>query len=239
MYREEYLDEDVKWKDWRSTNILVYDCESTGIDPLEARICQFSAKLITIGDKGVIDQAKPVNFYINCEVEIPEEASNIHQVWEKDRLSFPTLTEDIEGEDFAPIDSIMSLWDQADIICGYNILNYDNILIEEELKRRGEKLYPKPSLDLIVWYRAYTQRFSKSKLSDACKKFGVSYMAQVAYGKLDLHDSKVDVDSTAELCYQMSRKAITAHCVRDLVTMQNERYVKQEEYRLKKYGSKK
>ena len=103
--------------------LVVFDLETTGLDLVKDRIIQISyIKVMPNGEE--IER----NYYVNPEMHIPEEASSVHHIYDKDVADKPTFKElaqtlanDFKGCDFG----------------GFNSNRFDVPLLIEEMLRNG------------------------------------------------------------------------------------------------------
>lgn len=120
--------------------LVVFDLETTGLDIAKARIIQLS--YIKIGLDGT---EEPGNYFINPEMEIPQEIVELTSITNemvKDKPTFKELAQEL-AEKFHDCD-----------FAGYNSNNYDIPLLCEEFLRAGIHF-----------------DFSKVRLIDACAIF--------------------------------------------------------------------
>lgn len=104
----------------KHNNMIFFDLETTGLDILSAKIIEFSAVKINNGNR------QSLHHIINPGIPIPEESAKIHGIKDDDVKDKPSFSE-VATE----IDSFL----QNEVICGYNIRNYDIPLLNEEFYR--------------------------------------------------------------------------------------------------------
>lgn len=132
---------------------LYIDLETTGLVTYNARICQIGL----IWEHGGFTDEKSI--LINPMIPIPQEASKIHKITDDMVQSAQTFA------DIAP--KLKSLFDKADIIVGYNIINYDYPILAYEFLRCGIELDQPQLVDVYkLW-----QQLEKRKLKDAFRRF--------------------------------------------------------------------
>ena len=100
--------------------MIFFDLETTGLDILSAKIIEFSAVKINNGDR------ENLHLLIDPGIPIPPESTKIHGIKDNDVIGKPSFFEVA-----AEINSFF----QNEIICGYNIRNYDIPLLNEEYYR--------------------------------------------------------------------------------------------------------
>jgi DNA polymerase-3 subunit epsilon len=107
--------------------VLFFDLETTGVDTQKDRIVQISGILVDGTNKEEFD------IYINPQMKIPKEASDVHGITDERVADEPILESVAEN--------IYELFnDKQTILAGYNILNFDIPLLISELSRCGYKL---------------------------------------------------------------------------------------------------
>ncbi len=103
--------------------LAVFDIEATGISPRVDRIIELCIiKLMPDGSRITH------NWRINPEQHIPEEASAIHGIYDKDVADCPTFKQ--------LANDIRAALDNCDL-AGYNLTRYDIPMLCEEFKRAG------------------------------------------------------------------------------------------------------
>lgn len=170
--------------EFRDTSILVVDTETTGIDPKQCRV-------VEIG--GVIYEPargrRPLQRYINPQCPIPPEATAVHKITDAMVANAPTFAEAAEG--------ILARFDEANVILGYNLLDYDLPLIEAEFARAGKPVTIDRAkvIDLIVFTRWHMREHRSRKLGDICAHFGIDLR--------NAHSAKDDAVATHDLLYYL------------------------------------
>ncbi len=167
-------------------NVVVYDLETTGVNPKNANIVEIAAhRLNAKGDK-VDDYSqlvKPPDGYI------PEESTEIHRITEEDvkdkpsiKTVLPKFCEFIENS----------------ILVGHNISRYDNRILERDLT---EHLDPNLTLtnlcyDTLGTARRFLPRERRS-LEALAVKFDI--LTELNIKKEDLHKAKNDIKVNREI----------------------------------------
>lgn len=101
-------------------NILVFDTETTGVDPAEARIVDLGAVVIAAATS-----VEKLHTFVNPGCPIPTEVSQIHGVTDADVADAPTFAE------LAP--RVAERFRGFDVVAGYNAAHYDVPLLNAEL----------------------------------------------------------------------------------------------------------
>ena len=167
-------------------NVVVYDLETTGVNPKNANIVEIAAqRLDTKGDKiDDYDQlVKPPDGYI------PQDSTDVHGISEEDvkdkpsiKTVLPKFCEFIENS----------------ILVGHNILQYDNRILERDLIE-----HPDPNLtltnlyyDTLVAARRLLPRERRS-LEALADKFDI--LTKLDIQRDDLHRAKSDIRVNREI----------------------------------------
>lgn len=160
--------------------LTCFDVESTGVNPLTARIVQIA--ILRVHPSGVIDRYQTL---VNPGEPIPSDATEVHGISDdmvKDAPSFKQL---------AP--RLIKAFQNADF-CGFNIARFDLPLIREEFRRAGISTEvsandtPPCILDAyILWTKQETRT-----LSDAVRRF-------LKRDHTGAHDALADVEATLEV----------------------------------------
>jgi len=108
--------------------ICVFDLETTGKDPAEARIVEIS--ILRVEPDGT-ETSK--TWRCNPGVTIPEPAAEVHGLRDADVENEPCFSE--------IIDEVIDLLDGADLV-GYNSNSYDIPLLAEEVDRVNDQIDP-------------------------------------------------------------------------------------------------
>jgi DNA polymerase-3 subunit epsilon len=182
---------------WADEPVLAFDVETTGLDPVTARIV--TATVVTIDPRS--DRVIPVEIMVNPGVDIPEEAAAIHGV----------TTKMASEKGAAPKDSvalILSLIITPGLpVVAYNA-SYDLTVLRYEAARHldvdltAEKL--PPVIDPYVIDRHVDKyRPGKRKLVDLCALYGVSLD--------DAHNSTADAVAAGRLAFAVAEKYPQIH----------------------------
>lgn len=118
---------------FKTGTFTVFDFESTGPDTEEDRIVEFNFKRY---EDGVLVQE--MTELVNPGIPIPAGASEVHGITDDDVKDAGPLNDWIE--------TILSLMYGA-VLVGYNILNFDLPLLENEMRRIG---YPSSLIELLT-----------------------------------------------------------------------------------------
>lgn len=158
-------------------NKLWIDLESTGLELHTSKI--ITASFIFNGQEKTI--------IVNPGISIPESASRIHGIRDKDVLGLPSL------EKYA--DAIFQLCNKAEWYAGHNLRNYDINLLKIEMLRLGYEIPNKPIIDT---YEIAQRLFKSLKLSD---------IYRTLTGKtFNNHNSSADISAAKELYEVMISK---------------------------------
>jgi len=103
--------------------LVFFDLETTGVSTTKDRIVEMT--MIKVSKKGVED---PIVLRVNPEIPIPEEASKVHGIYDKDVEDCKTFSEISK--------SVAKTLDNCDF-AGYNAKKYDVPLLQAEFNRAG------------------------------------------------------------------------------------------------------
>jgi DNA polymerase-3 subunit epsilon len=169
--------------------VLFFDLETTGVDTQKDRIVQISGILVDGTNKEEFD------IYINPQMKIPKEASDVHGITDERVADEPILESVAEH--------IYELFnDKQTILAGYNILNFDIPLLISELNRCGYKLSIQGREVLEV--SNLVKRLIPRTLSHIFKAIYGTSIKDV-YG--DAHNSINDVKATADVFFTLAARA--------------------------------
>lgn len=155
-------------------NILWFDIESSGLSVYRDRIITISFIL----------NGKTKTFTMDPEVSIPEGASRVHGIYDKDVKGLQTF------KDFAP--QIMTILEASETYSFYNGRQFDHAMLYIELLRCGYVMPERPIIDV---YELVQSLFRSLKLKD---------IYRVLLGKnFNAHDSLQDTIATRDLYYHI------------------------------------
>ena len=152
---------------------LFFDLETTGLSTWRDRIVEI----------GILYQGKQKKIRFNPTIRIPEGASRVHNIFDKDVVDCPKFDE------FADI--IFRLFCDADCWIGYNLNKYDLPLLQTELLRVNSK-YVLPNRPIIDVYELINSLFGSKKLKDI-------YLVLSGEKLEGAHDSIQDILATQKL----------------------------------------
>lgn len=172
---------------WWKGVLPVFDLETTGTDPREARIVT-AALLLCLPDGTV--QPGGVDVIVNPGVPIPDEAAAVHGI----------TTERARAEGIEPAEAVEQILTCLRGIAAlgwplviYNAA-YDWPLLHAEVQRHapGQEVPDIPLIDPLVLDRAYDRwRKGSRKLVDVCRHYGVTLT--------DAHEAVADASAAAAL----------------------------------------
>ena len=173
-----------------------YDIESDGIDPLTARIVEISAKKYD-GNNNLLDE---LYYVLNPTTIIPQAATDVHGFTNEDVKDSPTFDEVKEH--------IFDFFDQT-ILCGYNVVAYDNVLLQKEFERVDMELNIRESIDV---YKLYVLKEKSKRLGDAYRRYCNKEME-------GWHGADADILATLEI-YEAQKKLYSLND-RDVIEYSN------------------
>ena len=160
--------------------LIIFDLETTGLNPVEERILSFSAlKVVYRNDIFVVLDQKDI--FINPEREISPEVTSINHIDNE-------MVKDCPTEDEA-INEIREFFGDSPFVSGYNSTRFDEKFMDQMyLRTLGEHFKPQLHVDVLLMAREKLDNPSH-KLSDIADLMGVS-------GSLEFHNSLDDVIAT-------------------------------------------
>lgn len=157
--------------------VVFFDLETTGLDVAQDRICSIAIKVYKPDLTEVI-----YDYYslINPQMEIPTDASDIHGITNTMVQDAPT---------FAEAAKIIQHLFTDSVIVGYNIMQFDLAMLQQEFKRNGlVGILECEYVDAAVIFKRKEER----TLSAALKFFCNQEMQ-------DAHNAQADVDATVDV----------------------------------------
>ena len=183
----EALDKISKFK-----SIVVYDLETTGLNPKADRILQYSAIRFSLPEFKEMDR---IDLYINCPFSVPAEITAINRI--DDQVLAEKGIDDIEAykkmKDFMHPD---------DLISGYNIATFDNNFMETFYKLFGSHFEYADILDALPLAKNVVDPDSVMAYNPKRKGYAPSYKLCTItehYGlinEIEFHSSIEDVKAT-------------------------------------------
>lgn len=155
---------------WDEVVLFVFDCETTGVDPRKDRVVEIAA--------AYVHDWKPIAHFsqrVDPGVPIPEEASAIHGIWDKDvkgkqRFSelVPRLMGHVLGK-HVPVGFPAG----PPILAAYNGVWFDGPIINAELRRVGQEVDVvdvNSLLDPHLWVEFHHRQHQKRSLTAMCER---------------------------------------------------------------------
>lgn len=172
-------------------DIVFFDLETTGLDPVNDRIVEFFARRVKVTDinglAGMFETVKEYHSYFNPGMKIPEKSTAIHRITNEVTDHAPKFYERAK--------EIISIFDGA-VISGFNIDNFDLNFLRFEFRRCGT--FEHPFLDhgnVIDVYKIF-DRFFKKDLQSAHQFYcGEPFKSA--------HSAAADVDATQRILAHM------------------------------------
>lgn len=189
----------LEYKNWRQLRGLVFDTETNGFPFLDEwekipdpdfRILSFYGHVYDNREHtGTID------LLINPGMPIDPKSTEIHGITDEMVKNQPTFEEQCW--------EIVDVMNSVDFLVAYNA-PFDIHATNLELLRNGLPVVNKPFIDVLTFERWRRDAIgSGNKLKDIAKRFGVSTMGSVAYGKDKLHDASTDVRVLEEIVFEI------------------------------------
>jgi len=164
---------------------LVFDLESTGLDVDEARIVEFGVAVF----RGR-EHAGGGRLLLNPGVPIPAESTEVHGIDDRRVAGCPSLADNSLR--------LMTKFDEAQLIVGYNCLHYDVPLFDAEIRRLG--LDWQISRDKVLDVKMFVDwhhRNERPRTQEVIGKlYGLSFEGRA-------HSAGVDAQMTGDLLWAM------------------------------------
>ena len=161
---------------------VVFDLETTGVNVKKDRIVQIAAVKI---DENFVELGRLV-LDINPTVPIPQGASRVHGIYDKDVRNCKTFK--------GVADAVVLFFDGCDL-AGYNIITFDIPLLEAELQRCGRALNVSSVrvFDAFAVFRKLEKGVKGKKLTDAFRHYCEEELGD------DAHDAFADTMATTAI----------------------------------------
>ena len=177
---------------WSSGPMAAFDTETTGPDPMTARIVTACIAVVNMSPA-----REPMSWLINPGVEIPTEATAVHGI----------TTEAAVERGANPVDACVEIlewltqsWARDIPVIAYNA-SYDLTVLDQDLRRNGLAGIGEigPVIDPLVLDRGLDRyRRGKRTLTAACEHYGV---------RLDgAHDSTADALAAARVAWRIAQR---------------------------------
>lgn len=124
---------------FKSKSFIIYDTETTGLNPKKDRIIQFSAVKVSVPAFEIISE---LDIYIRCPFSVPKKASDVNRITD-DVLSEKGL-EEIDA--FLKIQEFLGT---DPVISGYNNDKFDNNFMQNLYGRFGKEFNYAASVDIM------------------------------------------------------------------------------------------
>lgn len=175
-------------------SVIVYDCETTGLDPNENHIIEVAARFLVTDLTGGFTEVDSRKWYINPGYALPEKIVEITGITDEFLADKPS-----EAEVFAEIADYFG----SEAVCGYNNKGFDDRFFSAMYARYGRSFAPERSIDLYqVVPNLVTPDYVKNyKLETLSYHFGFAQEGEV------FHDAQYDSLFTEQLlnkCIELS-----------------------------------
>jgi len=163
--------------------LVFFDLETTGTSIVNDRIVQIGAiKLFPDG------RTEVKNRLVNPQMPIPEGASAVHGIYDKDVVNEPK---------FRQLAKAFYGWLKDSDLVGYNSDNFDIPMLAEEFARAGIE-YPTPDTHFVDVIKL--ERYVNSH------KLGDTYQRYTGEELLDAHDAIADIEATKTILEKQLEK---------------------------------
>lgn len=198
--------------------VVVLDTETTGVNPSSDRIIELCALFCQNGE--VVDFRK---MRLDPQIQIPPEASQVHGIFNEQLVGKPVFA-DVAAR-LVDYISGKTLGRAAPWICGYNAIEFDGPLLNEELCRAGLsfRLAVDQIIDPMVFVRWHLRHLRSRSLSNVCEHLGVRLQCA--------HSALADARATWEVALELTRRGfMPTHPDRILVEQTRLRNILRDEW---------
>jgi DNA polymerase III subunit epsilon len=196
---------------WHNGPMLAFDTETTGIDPLQARIVSVCLARCEAGSAPHID-----TWLIDPGIEIPAEAAAVHGITtlmaQRDGQPPPEVLEEVA-------EALVAAWCAGLPVVAMNAA-YDLSVVEAELARHrllqlGARLHGRPMLvidPLVIDRHLDRYRPGKKRLEDLCRFYRVQLE--------NAHTADADALAAARVAWRLAER-FPAELAQDLNALQS------------------
>lgn len=160
-----------------SKPLIIFDLETTGVNPVKDRIVQIAA--LKIWADGTEEKKETL---VNPGIEIPKEASDVHGITNEMVETAPTFKQISK--------SLFAFFEDCDI-AGYNSDSFDVPMLIEEFYREGIVFPGNPNTCFYDFFKAEMKIYSR--------QLGEAYKRYTGKNLEDAHDAMNDVIGTKEV----------------------------------------
>jgi DNA polymerase III epsilon subunit family exonuclease len=166
--------------------VLVFDTETTGVSAEEDRVVELGALFCKRGS--LCDKRK---MRLDPQRDIPAGASAIHGIFDQHVVGKPTFSQ--IAERFAEYLSGATLGEGQPWLCGYNAVEFDGPLLNQEFSRAGlsVRIDVTQIIDPMVFARWHFRHLRSRALTSVCEHLGVPLVRA--------HSALADAQATWEL----------------------------------------
>jgi len=183
--------------------LRVFDLETTGVDVETDRVVQFGTATFRNGALLRVEDT-----LVNPCTPIPMEASNVHNIFDRDVEDAPTfgLVGDTVAHTLAQ--------SEEQVLCGYNALRFDVPLLNAEFERHCYEFRIDPArvLDPLVWLQYYHRNWPSRRLAAAAARFHVPLA--------DAHRASADAEATGHILHRMIEQGLIPDDVEEALAVQ-------------------
>jgi len=112
--------------DLQKNGLVIFDLETTGVDAEKDKIVEIGMIYYMVEKDNSLHKVSDYNQLINPDIPIPEEASAVHGITDESVLHSPKFSECM---------SIISSFIGSNYVAGYNIIDFDLPLLQNEFHR--------------------------------------------------------------------------------------------------------
>ena len=164
----------------------LYDTETTGINTVKDRVVQFAGIRFRFDENGrLVEDARYIS-YVNAGIPISAKASAVNGITDAMLLDAPQEAE--------ALGQIRALFGETPVLCGYNIIGFDNAMMRQMYTRNGAVFRAKWMLDVSEMARDLVppERGRGRTLREVAERYGVDK-------GINFHDAAADIEATRRL----------------------------------------
>jgi len=114
--------------DLQQNGLVIFDLETTGVDPEKDRIVEIGMVYYITDRYNELKKTAHFHQLLNPGIPIPKEASAVHGIIDEDVVKAPRFEECM---------SAISSFIGSNYVAGYNIIDFDLVLLQNEFRRCG------------------------------------------------------------------------------------------------------
>lgn len=169
----------------KSSEMVFYDLETTGLSPVDDRIIEFSAIRYKIVNKSLMETTR-TSVYIKPEKPLPEKITEITGYTDSFFVD--------KADETSAFEQIERFFEGVDAIAGYNNTTFDDCFISNLYNRQGSNFAMKYNIDVLKLVR---QLIPKSEVENHKLATIANYLGVAS--DIDFHKAHDDVLATVRV----------------------------------------